>query len=437
MIKRENSFTKRVDNAISDSGAFDRDVQIDYRNLKAEVLDQATINNLYAGNSLFKRIIDEIPGDSLKKGFEIEFSPENETLQGELEDMFDSYELDNYLIEFLQKGRKDGFCALLPIVVGNSLVTSQPLDFSNVSQILDFNIIPKERVVKIERNIDITKPFYGEIEYFHIQNGDGTIIKYHSSWALIYETGIKINEEVIDNSFNLSIYAGLFDALQVNYNIGWSAGQYAFASFAKVLKLGNQQEIERMKKEKTIDAYKKKKELEINTSSFVVLGKDDTLESVNLSGNVDFEKLQKVSLNDIATRMGIPVSKLMGASAGALASSAEDTNRYIEIVEQYQNVIVKDYIREIIKMFLKVNKKNDKNFKIKFKSIKVKSEREENENDKLEAEKNKIEAETLKIKTEILININKELNDDNITKVIKSLAEKLKNELTEDLLLND
>ncbi|MEG0137349.1 MAG: DUF1073 domain-containing protein, partial [Cetobacterium sp.] len=157
MIKRENSFTKRVDNAISDSGAFDRDVQIDYRNLKAEVLDQATINNLYAGNSLFKRIIDEIPGDSLKKGFEIEFSPENETLQGELEDMFDSYELDNYLIEFLQKGRKDGFCALLPIVVGNSLVTSQPLDFSNVSQILDFNIIPKERVVKIERNIDITK----------------------------------------------------------------------------------------------------------------------------------------------------------------------------------------------------------------------------------------------------------------------------------------
>lgn len=59
-IRRENSFTRNIENPQSKSiGAFDEDVQIGYRNQKVERISDNIIDDLYYGNSFFKRIIDE------------------------------------------------------------------------------------------------------------------------------------------------------------------------------------------------------------------------------------------------------------------------------------------------------------------------------------------------------------------------------------------
>ncbi|MGL5622257.1 anti-CBASS protein Acb1 family protein, partial [Cetobacterium sp.] len=168
-----------------------------------------------------------------------------------------------------------------------------------------------------------------------------------------------------------------------------------------------------------------------------VAGINDKLSSINLSANTDFETLQKVSLNDLATRLGIPVSKLMGASAGALASAEQDSERYLEVVEQYQNVIVKDFLKKVINMILATDNKYNLNFEIDFKSIKVKDEKKHAETEKLESEKDKIKAETRKIDIETLITLNKEINDSSITETLKKLANKLKDSLLEDLDLDE
>lgn len=433
MIKRENSFTSKIEKGV---GAFDEDVQVEYRNQKVDTFSQDIINDLYYGNEFFKRIINEIPSDSLKNGFDIEFSPKNEILSTKTINIFNKLELDNYLIEFMQYGRKDGFCALLPICkINGDLRTDEELFLPRLNQILDFNIIKKSDISRIERNKDITKPFYGNIEFIYIKKNDGTIVKYHHSWLLIFETGITTTRNVVDE-MHYSFYTGLFDSLQVNYNVGWSAGQYAFASFCKFLQVGDQAELNKIKNS-GLDKYTKKKEMEINSSTLIVGGINDKLSSINLSGNTDFESLQKVSLNDIATRLGIPVSKLMGASAGALASAEQDSERYVEVVEQYQNVTVKDFLKKVINMILATDNKYNMNYEIDFKSIKIKDKKKYAETEKLESEKDKIKAEARKINIETLITLNKEINDSSITETLKKLANKLKDSLLEDLDLDE
>ena len=436
MLNRKvNSFTRSADNPKS-IGAFDEDVQVGYRNQKVETFSHDVINDLYYGNSFFKRIVDEIPSDSLKNGFDIEFSPKNEKLSKRIMDKFVTLELDNYLIEFIQHGRKDGFSALLPICkVNGELRTDEELLLPRLNQIIDFNIIKKADIMRIERFKDITKPFYGNIEYVHIKKSDGTVIRYHHSWLLLFESGITTDRNNLDQMHN-SIYTGLFDALQVNYNIGWSSGQYAFASFCKFLQIGDQTELDKIRK-KGLDDYTKKKEMEMNSSTLIVAGASDKLTSVNLSGNTDFESLQKVNLNDIATRLGIPVSKLMGASAGALASAEQDSERYLEVVEQYQRVIVKDFVRKVINMILASFSVYNADYEIDFNSIKVKDHKKEAEIDKLEAEKDKIKAESRKITIETLITLNKEINDSSITETLKKLGNKLKESLIKDLDLDE
>ena len=439
-VRRENGFTTDIEKRGQDKsvGAFDTDVQIEYKNLRVEELTQDVVNNLYYGNDFFKRIVDEIPSDSLKKGFDIKFSPENEALSKTILDMFGSAELDNYLIEFIQMGRKDGFSALLPIIkVNGDLRTDQPLELNRINQILDFNVVQRADVSSIERNNDITKPFYNDIEYVNIKNKNGISIKYHRSWLLIFETGINPFSVGMANQMHLSMYAGLYDGLQTNYNIGWSTGQYAFASFLKVLKMGVQEELNKIRDSNKFDSYRAKKEAEINSSTLAIIGANDTLQSVNLSGNTDFEALQKVNLNDIATRLGIPVSKLMGASAGALASAEQDSDRYIEVIEQYQNVVVKDFLRKVINMLLAVNKKFDMDYQIEFYSIKPRDEKKEAETEKLKSENKKIKAEAMKIKMETLINANKDLNDTSIAEFIKTMADRLKESILEDFELDE
>ena len=431
-VKKENSFTNRS----KGDGAFNEDVGVEYENLKTKSLDNETINNIYYGNLFFRRIIDEIPSDSLKNGFDIVFSPENESTSKKILDIYEYLQLDNYLIEFIQKGRKDGFSALLPIFKGVNLITSEPLELKRIKEILDFNIIEKKDISKIERYKDINKPYYGEIEYIYIKNQNGTSTKYHTSSLLIFETGIIGNRKEIKNETHLSFYTGLFDALQVNYNVIWSTGQSAFASFLKVLKIGDANELDKIKKN-GFSKYQKKKEMQLDSSSLAVIGAKDTLEVIGLSGKTDFESLQKVSINDIATRLGIPVSKLMGASAGALASAEQDSERYKEVVEQYQRVIVKDFLKKVLDMLMATLEIYESKYEIIFKSIAAKDIKKEAEVGKIQAERDKIKAEATKTSIETLITLNKELNDDSIANTLKKLADKLKDSLILDLELED
>lgn len=422
--KRKNGLVEKF-GARESNGAFDEDVAVGYKNQTMNEITRSTTNDLYFGNDFFKRIVNELPEDSMKKGFILKFSPNNEVLSTKIQNEFNFLELDNYLIEFLQMGRKDGFSALLPILKTKVLTsTDEVLELENIAEIRDFNIIKRDDVSRIERYTDITQENYGQIEFVYIKNKNGIEIKYHRSWLLIFETGITTSNPY-QNKLHESIFSGLYDALQVNYNVSWSIGQYAFASYLKYIKIGDQKVLDKIRDEKSRDAYKAKKENEINTSSTLFFGKDDEIGALNLSGGTNFESLQKASFNDIATRVGIPVSKLMGASSGALASAKEDVNRYIEIVEKFQNVTVKDFIRRLIKMILSAKNINQKDFDIEFNSIRTKEKTDE----KIEAETEKIKAETKKINIEALIALNKELNDENIANVLKQIAQGLKEEL--------
>ena len=311
-----------------------------------------------------------------------------------------------------------------------------PLELKRIKEILDFNIIEKKDISKIERYKDINKPYYGEIEYIYIKNQNGTSTKYHTSSLLIFETGIIGNRKEIKNETHLSFYTGLFDALQVNYNVIWSTGQSAFASFLKVLKIGDANELDKIKKD-GLSKYQRKKEMQIDSSTLAVIGSKDTLEVLSIAGKTDFESLQKVIINDIATRLGIPVSKLMGASAGALASAEQDGERYKEVVEQYQRVIVKDFLKKVLDMLMATLEIYEPKYEITFNSIAAKDIKKEAEVGKIQAERDKIKAEATKTSIETLITLNKELNDDSIANTLKRLADKLKDSLILDLELED
>lgn len=384
-------------------------------------LSQHDIDIVFYDYGFNKRLIEEIAGDSLKAGFKVISG--NDDLDQKVMKRIEELELKDYLVDLLKYGLKDGIAFMFPILKGYNLETGQKLENKNIEKIIGFNIFEARDITKLDRQMDKLSAKYGTIKLAEFKNpyGKTTSVKIDSSWLTIYEPILRYDKYASSSTeYGDSFLKSLWDCLTIKDNAAWSVGQIAYTLLLKVLKVGSQDELNRIKANKS---FKTKKEMELNSSTFAIIGKDDELELLGNMQGLKITELKDYVFSEISANTGIPVSKLLGSASGALASAEEDSKRWYEYIEKFQTDHLDELIRQVVKLLYAEAEQPDTEFKIEFNSIRVMTDLE-----KVEYEK--IKAETLKAKVDTIINLTRQIEGIEIS---ADEFKKLRNELLNDI----
>ena len=167
--------------------------------------------------------------------------------------------------------------------------------------------------------------------------------------------------------------------------------------------------------------------MELNSSTLAIIGKDDELELLGNMQGLKITELKDYVFSELSANTGIPVSKLLGSASGALASAEEDSKRWYEYIEKFQTDHLDELIRQIVKLLLAEEKREDIEFKIEFNSLRTMSDLEM-------AEYEKLKSETLKNKIDTIINLSRQVEGIEISAdEFKNIRDELLRDIKADL----
>lgn len=416
LIKRKNSFLKGT--ATEDNSIYD--AISDKKTAPERVLSQMDCDRLFYDFAFNKNLLKEIASASIGKGFVLDSG--NEKLDEKVMERFDELQLTDKITEMLVVGMRDGISFLYPILKGANLKTGEELELKNVNKIEDFNLFESRDIITLNRQLDKLKPRYACVNSCNFKNkyGEATTVSIDSSYLTVYEPFKRPDKYTkLSSQHGDSFFKAIWDILVVKDNGLWSVGQLAYSMLLKVLKLGDTSTLKKVLSEVGRDKYQAKREMEVNSSTLLIAGKDDSLESVNFTAGLNIKDLKDYIYDELSGALRIPKSRLTGAQSGALASSESDNNIWYEYIENFQKDQLDNILRNILKFLYAEQKSYDDKFEIKFNSIKTTSKKEE-------AEISKIEAEALKTLVDSVVILEKNLKDVNLdAETINDLKDKI------------
>lgn len=417
-VKREN-FLKSTDSNSTKGDSY-LDPVVSQKVGQELRLSQHDIDVAFYDYGFNKRLIEEIAGDSLKAGFKVISG--NDDLDQKIMKRIEELEIKDYLVDLLKYGLKDGIAFMFPILKGYNLETGQKLEIRKIDKIVGFNIFEARDIISLNRQMDKLLAKYGAIKLAEFKNpyGNPSSVKIDSSWLTIYEPILRYDKYTSSSiEYGDSFLKSLWDSLTIKDNAAWSVGQIAYTLLLKVLKVGSQDNLNKIKQKSN---FRTKKEMEINSSTLAIIGKDDELELIGNMQGLKISELKDYIFSELSANTGIPVSKLLGSASGALASAEEDSKRWYEYIEKFQTDHLDELIRQVVKLLYAEVEQPEIEFKIEFNSIRVMTDLEK-------AEYEKVKAETLKSKVDTIINLTRQVEG------IEMSADEFKN--IRDELLKD
>lgn len=417
-VKREN-FLKSTDSNSTKGDSY-LDPVVSQKVGQELRLSQHDIDVAFYDYRFNKRLIEEIAGDSLKAGFKVISG--NDDLDQKIMKRIEELEIKDYLVDLLKYGLKDGIAFMFPILKGYNLETGQKLEIRKIDKIVGFNIFEARDIISLNRQMDKLLAKYGTIKLAEFKNpyGNPSSVKIDSSWLTIYEPILRYDKYTSSSiEYGDSFLKSLWDSLTIKDNAAWSVGQIAYTLLLKVLKVGSQDNLNKIKQKSN---FRTKKEMEINSSTLAIIGKDDELELIGNMQGLKISELKDYIFSELSANTGIPVSKLLGSASGALASAEEDSKRWYEYIEKFQTDHLDELIRQVVKLLYAEAEQPEIEFKIEFNSIRVMTDLEK-------AEYEKVKAETLKSKVDTIINLTRQVEG------IEMSADEFKN--IRDELLKD
>lgn len=426
--KRQNFL--RSDNPNSTKGDDIYDAVASQKTTQERKLSQKEIDVVHYDYAFNKNLLNEICSSALKAGFNLDSG--NESIDKKVLERFEKLECKDYIVELLENGLKDGICFLYPITEGQNLETGKPLELRRINKIVDFNIFYARDILTMKRQMDKMKPFYSLIDNVNLRNQYGEVnsVLIDSSWLTIYEPYPRPDRYTNNSTmYGDSFYKSLWDLIIVKDNGIWSAGQIAYSMLTKILKVADIGKLERKINEIGKNRYLQKKEMEFNTSTLAIIGKDDEMESLNHTSGLNIEQIKNYIYDEWAIATRIPKSKLIGASQGALASAKEDSNRWYEYIENFQTDQLDEILRKVLNLLYAEQGQYDVNYTITFNSIRATDKKEEAEIEKIEAETTKIQVETLIALQKQISGVDVDINT--LNKLKETLLENIKGKLDE------
>lgn len=302
------------------------------------------LNSLYRSHWVVQKIINTIPQDMMKNGYDFQSDINPDQIQ-KISKIIRQTRLHSKILNGLYWGRLYGGAAGIIMIDGEADRMDEPLDLDRVMPgafkgllIMDrwSGIMPSADLIT-----DITDPDFGMPEYYEVTLPEGQgVIRLHNSRVCRF-TGREMPylEKLADNYWGTSEMEHVFSELKKRDNVSWNIALLTFMANIRVMKIDGMEQLLAYGGDKSQQALYNTLEglnMMLNNNGIQILGKDDSYESHQYTFSGLGEVYDRFMM-DVSGACGIPVTKLFGRSPAGMNSTGDaDMDNYYDTIEQSQ-----------------------------------------------------------------------------------------------------
>lgn len=302
------------------------------------------LNSLYRSHWVVQKIINTIPQDMMKNGYDFQSDINPDQIQ-KISKIIRQTRLHSKILNGLYWGRLYGGAAGIIMIDGEADRMDEPLDLDRVMPgafkgllIMDrwSGIMPSADLIT-----DITDPDFGMPEYYEVTLPEGQgVIRLHNSRVCRF-TGREMPylEKLAENYWGTSEMEHVFSELKKRDNVSWNIALLTFMANIRVMKIDGMEQLLAYGGDKSQQALYNTLEglnMMLNNNGIQILGKDDSYESHQYTFSGIGEVYDRFMM-DVSGACGIPVTKLFGRSPAGMNSTGDaDMDNYYDTIEQSQ-----------------------------------------------------------------------------------------------------
>ena len=302
------------------------------------------LNSLYRSHWVVQKIINTIPQDMMKNGYDFQSDINPDQIQ-KISKIIRQTRLHSKILNGLYWGRLYGGAAGIIMIDGEADRMDEPLDLDRVMPgafkgllIMDrwSGIMPSADLIT-----DITDPDFGMPEYYEVTLPEGQgVIRLHNSRVCRFSgREMPYFEKLAENYWGTSEMEHVFSELKKRDNVSWNIALLTFMANIRVMKIDGMEQLLAYGGDKSQQALYNTLEglnMMLNNNGIQILGKDDSYESHQYTFSGLGEVYDRFMM-DVSGACGIPVTKLFGRSPAGMNSTGDaDMDNYYDTIEQSQ-----------------------------------------------------------------------------------------------------
>lgn len=302
------------------------------------------LNSLYRSHWVVQKIINTIPQDMMKNGYDLQSDINPDQIQ-QISKIIRQTRLHSKILNGLYWGRLYGGAAGIIMIDGEADHMDEPLDLDRVMPGAFKGLLIMDRWSGIQPSADlitdITDPDFGMPEYYEVTLPEGQgVIRLHNSRVCRF-TGREMPylEKLAENYWGTSEMEHVFSELKKRDNVSWNIALLTFMANIRVMKMDGMEQLMAYGGGKQQEALYNTLEglnMMLNNNGIQILGKDDSYESHQYTFSGLGEVYDRFMM-DVSGACGIPVTKLFGRSPAGMNSTGDaDMDNYYDTIEQSQ-----------------------------------------------------------------------------------------------------
>lgn len=302
------------------------------------------LNSLYRSHWVVQKIINTIPQDMMKNGYDLQSDINPDQIQ-KISKIIRQTRLHSKILNGLYWGRLYGGAAGIIMIDGEADRMDEPLDLDRVMPGAFKGLLIMDRWSGIQPSADlitdITDPDFGTPEYYEVTLPEGQgVIRLHNSRVCRFSgREMPYLEKLAENYWGTSEMEHVFSELKKRDNVSWNIALLTFMANIRVMKMDGMEQLMAYGGGKQQEALYNTLEglnMMLNNNGIQILGKDDSYESHQYTFSGLGEVYDRFMM-DVSGACGIPVTKLFGRSPAGMNSTGDaDMDNYYDTIEQSQ-----------------------------------------------------------------------------------------------------
>jgi phage-related protein (TIGR01555 family) len=302
------------------------------------------LNSLYRSHWVVQKIINTIPQDMMKNGYDFQSDINPDQIQ-KISKIIRQTRLHSKILNGLYWGRLYGGAAGIIMIDGEADRMDEPLDLDRVMPGAFKGLLIMDRWSGIQPSADlitdITDPDFGMPEYYEVTLPEGQgVIRLHNSRVCRFSgREMPYLEKLAENYWGTSEMEHVFSELKKRDNVSWNIALLTFMANIRVMKMDGMEQLLAYGGDKSQQALYNTLEglnMMLNNNGIQILGKDDSYESHQYTFSGLGEVYDRFMM-DVSGACGIPVTKLFGRSPAGMNSTGDaDMDNYYDTIEQSQ-----------------------------------------------------------------------------------------------------
>ena len=316
-------------------------------------LSETDVENFYASDDLFSKIVDLLPEDALREWIEIKGM--DQAVESLLEKKLDSLAARQRLEEGWKWGRLYGGSGIY-ITVDDGLDPQEPVDESRIFDVKSMTTLSRYELIPYQINSNLDSPFFGHPEIYRLQTSQPTdfVERYIHHSRIIRFDGVPLPRRLkIQNQWwGDSVFVKCYNAVQ-NYNATHDAAVSALQDFSVgVFQIKGLADLISSGREDLVRTRLELVNLSKSVIKSIVLDTDEKFEhqSKSLSG---VPEVMKQANSRLVVASGMPHTKILGESPSGLGADGKSEERnWYDYVKNQQKLTLRPRLDMLLRYIM-------------------------------------------------------------------------------------